>query len=157
MFEVSFSHIIFSLLFLYILRWIQVKFSSQSKKSHNNAIMIIFGSGGHTSEMLMIMKDFKFKEYKNIYLLKASSDVTSQKKFDVYLKQNGLDIDMSKVTWIDIPRSREVKQSYLTSILTTMYSIFYCYFLLTFKIKKIDLLSIFLYNKDDINLIKYVH
>ncbi len=141
MLEISFLQILYAFFFLYFLRYIQIKFLRKSQKSYPKTIMIIFGSGGHTSEILMIIKDFNFNEYEKIYFLKASSDVTSQQKFEAYLKQNDLNIDMRKVIWIDIPRSREVKQSYFTSIMTTLYSIAYCYIVLTFKTKNIDLLS----------------
>jgi len=103
--------------------------------------MLIFGSGGHTSEMLMLMKDFNFHDYETIYFLKASSDVTTQQKVEAYRKQGVLNLDSEKVIWIDIPRSREVKQSYLTSVLTTLFSIYYSYIILTFKLKNVDLLS----------------
>lgn len=129
-----------SLILIYFIRLIQIK-CFRKKVVKPETIMIIFGSGGHTSEMLMIIKDFDFRQYKKIYFFKASSDITTRPKFDAYYKEHNLQIDLKNVSWIDIPRSREVKQSYFTSIITTLYSIFFCYFLLTFKLKNVDLLS----------------
>ena len=136
-----FLQLLSPLIIIYILRFIQVRLVKNSRKSPPKTVMLIFGSGGHTSEMLMLMKDFKFNDFQTVYFLKASSDVTSQQKVEAYFKQGSLNLDLKKIKWIDIPRSREVKQSYLTSILTTLYSIYYSYVLLTFRLEHIDLLS----------------
>jgi Oligosaccharide biosynthesis protein Alg14 like. len=48
---------------------------------------------------------------------------------------------MDKVIWITIPRSREVGQSYITSIFTTLKSLIHTYIKLT-KLGTIDLTGI---------------
>lgn len=128
-----------TLIGIYALRYVQLKFKRRNVNKPET-IMIIFGSGGHTSEMMMILKDFDFNEYKTIYFLKASSDITTKPKFDLYIQEKKFKIDENKFFWFDIPRSREVKQSYFTSILTTIHSTLYCYYILTFKLKNVDLL-----------------
>ena len=87
-------------------------------------VMIVFGSGGHTTEMLLMLKQFKFNDYKHVYFVLGHSDDWSLTKIrDTYMKMN-IDIDDErKVTNLTIERlfrSREVKQSYFTSIFTTL-------------------------------------
>lgn len=78
--------------------------------------LIVIGSGGHTAEMLRLMKKMnKSKFMPRLYVL-ADTDITSC----VQIENNEYGTDWSIAS---IPRSRHVNQSYLTSILSTIYSI----------------------------------
>lgn len=57
-------------------------------KSNKISLMLIFGSGGHTTELLMTFKNFDFQKWKNIYFVKAETDVTSENKIKDYIKTN---------------------------------------------------------------------
>jgi hypothetical protein len=61
-------------------------FRRKNKRIPEN-IMIIFGSGGHTSEILMLFKDYDFKQHKKLYFLYASTDTSSMTKALTYFKQ----------------------------------------------------------------------
>lgn len=78
--------------------------------------LIVLGSGGHTAEMMRLMNKMdKSKFIPRMYIL-ADTDTTSR---------NRVECDESDNNWtiVNIPRSRYVNQSYLTSILSTIYSI----------------------------------
>jgi len=96
-------------------------------------IMIIFGSGGHTTEMLMLFKDYDFSRYAKgkIHFVLAKTDTTSKAKILDYFKNNHVNIDIEKITWFIIPRSREVGQSYFSSIFTTLYAFLATYWKIT--------------------------
>ena len=59
----------------------------------------------------------------------------------LFVKNLKKNFEGMNISWLIIPRAREVKQSYLTSIFTTLYSLAYTYCLF-FRIAKIDLLSL---------------
>lgn len=85
--------------------------------------MIVFGSGGHTTEMLLMIKELDFNLYEKLYFVMGHSDTWSQTKIqDFFLKNRKINIkqDIKNIETIRLFRSREVKQSYFTSIFTTI-------------------------------------
>lgn len=82
--------------------------------------MIILGSGGHTAEMLQIISHLNFKNYSpRVYIYAQTDKLSSEKIKDM---ENG----NKDYKIVKIYRSREVRQSYFTSILTTILSILNC-------------------------------
>jgi hypothetical protein len=58
-----------------------MKFSkSTNTKQKNKRIMIILGSGGHTTEMIQILQKFKYENYESITFITAKSDKLSVQK-----------------------------------------------------------------------------
>ena len=86
--------------------------------------LIVLGSGGHTSEMLFMTQHLNPKRYHPIAYVKAATDATSTMRLDQY---NGK--STTGVTVYDIPRSREVGQSYVSSVATTLYAAVYAFVL----------------------------
>lgn len=85
-------------------------------KSKPIRTLIVLGSGGHTAEMMHLMNKIdKSKFIPRMYVL-ADTDTTSRSR---------VESDESDRNWtiVNIPRSRHVNQSYLTSIVSTIYSI----------------------------------
>ncbi|XP_055297351.1 UDP-N-acetylglucosamine transferase subunit ALG14 homolog [Sitodiplosis mosellana] len=85
--------------------------------------LIVLGSGGHTAEMMTIVKQLNKKNYSPRYYILASTDSTSESKV--------LDFEEPTTSKNDyeifrIKRSRHVGQSYLTSVFTTIQSIWQC-------------------------------
>jgi beta-1,4-N-acetylglucosaminyltransferase len=80
--------------------------------------LIVLGSGGHTTEMLMLTKHLDPKHYFPIEYCKASTDTTSSMR-----------LNRGDVVVHNIPRSREVGQSYVTSILTSLHALIYAFLL----------------------------
>lgn len=89
-----------------IVLWISFRIFVIGKRSKK--LMLVLGSGGHTAEILRLVESWPGK----ICAVHASTDVSSRSKF--LCKFNG--------EVFSIPRSREVGQSYYTSIFTTLYS-----------------------------------
>lgn len=80
--------------------------------------MIVLGSGGHTTEMLCIVKQLNKSKYWPRIYLSATSDTTSDNKIHEIEHNKQNDYEIHKIY-----RSRTVHQSYTTSIFTTMYSV----------------------------------
>ncbi|EGR30618.1 udp-n-acetylglucosamine transferase subunit alg14, putative [Ichthyophthirius multifiliis] len=127
---------IFPCALLYLI--IQYK-KSQKLNPLKNGIMVVFGSGGHTTEMLFLLKNFNFKLFKNIYFVKAKSDIDSKIRVEQFCNEQNNQLKIKNIIWIDIPRSREVGQSYFSSNFTTIYSIIFCFFKIL-QIRQIDIL-----------------
>lgn len=74
----------------YLVRASYVLLGSALKKdkAQKKSMMLIFGSGGHTTELLMTFKNFDFNQWKNIYFVKAETDTTSENKIRDYVKTN---------------------------------------------------------------------
>ena len=99
-----------------ILPKMRVKVSSGSVR-----MCSVLGSGGHTTEMLKLVTSLDKNIYHPRLYLIADTDKFSQAKL------NEAEDDTTK-DWsvVRIPRSREVGQSYLTSVVTTIVSFYHC-------------------------------
>ena len=123
--------------------------------------LVVLGSGGHTTEMLQLLSglndnnnDTTSSSSKVVYdfvYCKAASDTTSLQRVETFQKsvvkkqqtkrKNSAASDVSKsskpedIVCFNIPRAREVGQSYLTSIPTTMYAQLYALYLVLFQIQ----------------------
>ena len=73
--------------------------------------MIVFGSGGHTTEMLLMLRSLKFETYKHVYFVLGHSDTWSSTKIeDFYLRSKNIKLnDVPNLTILRLFRSREVK------------------------------------------------
>lgn len=91
------------------------------KRTKPSKTLIILGSGGHTTEMMAILQQMNLTNYSpRVYVL-AKTDTTSHSKI-IEFEGRGID-DVEIAT---IFRSRHVSQSYVSSVLTTLFSIFMC-------------------------------
>ncbi|XP_018916801.2 UDP-N-acetylglucosamine transferase subunit ALG14 [Bemisia tabaci] len=95
------------------------------KLKPNVKTIIVIGSGGHTTEMLRLVRHLDSnKFYPRLYMM-AASDKTSENK--IIELETCLEVEedgwSSNYRVVKIPRSRSVGQSYITSIFTTLYSI----------------------------------
>ncbi|XP_076296788.1 ALG14, UDP-N-acetylglucosaminyltransferase subunit [Lasioglossum baleicum] len=78
--------------------------------------LIILGSGGHTAEMIRILSYLDFKNYSPRIYVHADTDAMSMEKVKELEKDN------TDYRIIKICRSREVRQSYYTSVYTTLHA-----------------------------------
>lgn len=78
--------------------------------------LVILGSGGHTTEILQIVKNLSFERYRPRIYVYASTDEISSSKIDE-VETNNKDFET-----VQISRSREVGQSYFTSVWSTIIS-----------------------------------
>lgn len=77
---------------------------------------IVFGSGGHTTEMAMLLRYVSIYQYRPIHCILAASDTTSLSRLQ------GVQV-LSEARWHTIHRSREVKQSWVSTVFTSLYSL----------------------------------
>jgi len=77
---------------------------------------IVFGSGGHTTEMAMLLRSVSVDHYRPIHCVLAASDTTSLSRLQ------GVQL-LSDASWHKIHRSREVKQSWVSTVFTALYSL----------------------------------
>lgn len=85
-------------------------------------VLIVIGSGGHTTEMLSLVNTLDVTKYSPRFYVLASNDTTSEKKVEE-MEKNWNKNKSQFYQLIYIPRSRVVHQTYLTSIFTTVYSV----------------------------------
>ena len=86
------------------------------------ATLVVLGSGGHTAEMLRLITDFDFGRYTPLTLVTAATDTTSRAKAERELPREAL----ATARWAEIPRAREVGQSFGSSVPSTLKALFAC-------------------------------
>ena len=93
-------------------RWLSKGKSTLADKT----IMIVFGSGGHTTEMLLMLESLNVQNYRHVYLIIARSDTWSLTKITEHFKTKMKQpIDLSKpeskkkISIWRVFRAREVK------------------------------------------------
>ena len=88
--------------------------------------LVVLGSGGHTAEMLRLITDFDFDRYAPLTLVTAATDTTSRAKAERELPREAL----ATARWAEIPRAREVGQSFGSSVPSTLHALFACFHLI---------------------------
>ena len=83
--------------------------------------LVVLGSGGHTSEMLRLISVLDNKKYEPKMFMVAETDTSSRNKLNDIKSDNEI---------LVIPRSREVRQSWISTILTTINATLCCFRLL---------------------------
>lgn len=89
--------------------------------SEKNSLKTIYciGSGGHTSELIRIVSHLDAVKYRPRLYIMAANDLSSGSKI------HDLEKEPSEYEIYRIPRSRNVKQSYISSVFTTLYATIY--------------------------------
>jgi beta-1,4-N-acetylglucosaminyltransferase len=85
--------------------------TTTERKTFNT--LVVLGSGGHTTEMMRLMQSLDRTILSPLTMVVADTDNTSERRL------LHADPTFSTCTFVKIPRSREVGQSYLTSIFST--------------------------------------
>ncbi|CAD8058569.1 unnamed protein product [Paramecium primaurelia] len=120
-----------------LLIYIGLRFCIASKYNKKYNMLILFGSGGHTYEMLMTLKNYDFqKKCQNLYFMHSYADTQEPLRVAKFIEDNK--IALPKVEWITIHRSRKVKQSYLSSIITTIKATLHT-FLILLRFRDLDI------------------
>ena len=92
------------------------------------SIMIILGSGGHTGEILLMIKKLDFNKFSSCYFVSSHNDKNSENKTKESIDMNNF--KNTKFQFIKIYRARNVGQSFISSIPTTIYSLIQSFFIL---------------------------
>lgn len=109
------TYIIYSLLLYYIIiitLYLPYYYLTHKRDLKHKKLMIVFGSGGHTTEMLLMLKKFEFDKYQHVYFVIGHTDTWSLTKIqDFFRKSKGIDVlhDLKNLTILRLFRSREVK------------------------------------------------
>lgn len=90
-------------------------FRPRPKSIQDMTVMIILGSGGHTSEMMTLLKHIPLNQYKQCFFVMADTDRFSAQKVAQLYPEHKI---------LTIPRSREVGQSWGSSFISTLISSF---------------------------------
>ncbi|XP_034978974.1 UDP-N-acetylglucosamine transferase subunit ALG14 homolog isoform X1 [Zootoca vivipara] len=96
------------------------------------SLLVVAGSGGHTTEILRLLSSLS-QTYSPRHYVLADSDKMSEEKIRSFEQQRA-ETSNSLFTLHRIPRSREVRQLWSSSVLTTLRSMFYS-LPLTFRLK----------------------
>ncbi|XP_013199792.1 UDP-N-acetylglucosamine transferase subunit ALG14 homolog [Amyelois transitella] len=87
------------------------------QSSHDGLRTILcLGSGGHTTELLRLVKSLNCKKYNPRLYIIANNDKSSE------VKMHSSEISQKDYSFTKIPRSRNVKQSYSSSVLSTLHA-----------------------------------
>ncbi|GAA0152615.1 transferase [Lithospermum erythrorhizon] len=121
---------IVSAIVIILLRVVYVLYKSSKPRRQKNPnplrTLIVLGSGGHTAEMINVLQVLQMDRFKPRYYIAAATDNMSLQKARVFenslLEKGGLE-KVGTAQYMQIYRSREVGQSYLTSIGTTFFAI----------------------------------
>ncbi|PHT49565.1 hypothetical protein CQW23_09312 [Capsicum baccatum] len=113
-----------------VVRIIYVLFRSSkplhSKSPRSLSTLIVLGSGGHTAEMLNLLYVLQTERFKPRYYIAAATDNMSLQKAHVFedslLRKEAFE-EVEGAEFLQIYRSREVGQSYITSVGTTLIAI----------------------------------
>jgi beta-1,4-N-acetylglucosaminyltransferase len=92
--------------------------NSRTTRSTPISTVVVLGSGGHTTEMLQLLQSLNPDLYQPLTFIVAKTDTTSMRRVEA------MSIRRPDVVY-HIPRAREVGQSYLTSIGTTIWSLMF--------------------------------
>lgn len=117
----------------YVMYWIGRPLRACSQR---RSTLIVLGSGGHTAEMLSVVNVLQKDRFVPRFYVAAGTDNMSLQKAqlleDSLIKKGGIgNKDLKEVAYFEqIYRSREVGQSYLTSIYTTLLAIMHAFWLM---------------------------
>ncbi|TKR94033.1 hypothetical protein L596_008379 [Steinernema carpocapsae] len=106
---------ILGILFVQFLR----RHARNANFSYERRLCAVMGSGGHTTEMLLLLDEIA-KNYSHRFYVIADTDRMSERKVLAYeRKADGGSFEVLKT-----PRSREVGQSYATAVFSTLNGFF---------------------------------
>lgn len=113
-------------MFLALRLWTVLHFRIKEPRD-SLSLLVVAGSGGHTTEILRLLGSLS-NAYSPRHYVIADTDEMSLQKINAF-EQNRANRDPSsrfpKYYVHRIPRSREVRQSWLSSVFTTLYSMWF--------------------------------
>jgi beta-1,4-N-acetylglucosaminyltransferase len=79
--------------------------------------MVFFGSGGHTMEMIRLLTRLDTRKYHPVCFALGHTDTSSIDK----VRASGIALEKA-ASWLRIYRNREVKQSWISTVFTSIWS-----------------------------------
>ncbi|KAF2399228.1 Alg14-domain-containing protein [Trichodelitschia bisporula] len=99
------------------------------KRSSPTHLLVVLGSGGHTAEMLVMLRDLDPQTYARRTWVVSSGDAFSARKaeeFESDLRQKALDANCGNYEIVTIPRARRVHQSLLSTPVSSLQCLWSC-------------------------------
>lgn len=92
-------------------------------------LLIVAGSGGHTTEILRLVGSLSSAYSPRHYVIAESDEMSAKKIRSLELTRAQKDSTTEYTEYLlhRIPRSREVRQSWLSSVFTTLYSMWFSF------------------------------
>lgn len=92
-------------------------------------LLIVAGSGGHTTEILRLVGSLSSAYSPRHYVIAESDEMSAKKirSLELTRAQNNSTTEHTTYYLHRIPRSREVRQSWLSSVFTTLYSMWFSF------------------------------
>ncbi|KAL2085574.1 hypothetical protein ACEWY4_018894 [Coilia grayii] len=87
-------------------------------------VLVVAGSGGHTTEILRLVGSLS-QSYRPRHYVIADTDKMSEDKIHTFESAQSDRTNRPQYTLHRIPRSREVRQSWSSSVVSTLYALFY--------------------------------
>ena len=101
-------------------QWDALQPQPQSRSTRARRVMVILGSGGHTGEMIQLLQHVDRARCAELVYVRAKTDVSSEVRIRQMEEEKK---NAHKCSYVSIYRSREVGQSYVSSVPTTLLSI----------------------------------
>ncbi|KAJ8778983.1 hypothetical protein J1605_013217 [Eschrichtius robustus] len=100
------------------------------------SLLVVAGSGGHTIEILRLLENLSDAYSPRHYIIADTDEMSARKinSFEVNRADRNSSATFPEYYIHRIPRSREVQQSWLSTVLTTLYSVWLS-FPLTHRVK----------------------
>uniref|UniRef100_A0A8C0CLW6 UDP-N-acetylglucosamine transferase subunit ALG14 n=1 Tax=Balaenoptera musculus TaxID=9771 RepID=A0A8C0CLW6_BALMU len=100
------------------------------------SLLVVAGSGGHTIEILRLLENLSDAYSPRHYIIADTDEMSARKinSFEVNRADRNSSATFPEYYIHHIPRSREVQQSWLSTVLTTLYSVWLS-FPLTHRVK----------------------
>lgn len=115
--------LIFTLLVVRLLYLVMRVKLPRKSSAYPVVTVVVLGSGGHTMEMLRLLSGMDLVNFSQRIYVTADNDTMSIKKITAFEQSCGNSEPMIK----RIPRARNVLQSYITTVLSTLIAIFYSF------------------------------
>ncbi|KAG4305140.1 hypothetical protein PORY_001310 [Pneumocystis oryctolagi] len=118
--------VIFIIRIIYILTRSRPKLKFKNKKNQVN-LFIVIGSGGHTAEMIRLLKPIDFLKYnKRTYIISTGDFLSEEKVKKMETEKSFITKDTGKYYIEVIPRARHVGQSWYTTPFSSILSLASC-------------------------------
>jgi beta-1,4-N-acetylglucosaminyltransferase len=119
---------------IWLIRWYSRARRPNANFKDTRSLAVFLGSGGHTSEALMLLSSVDFNRYRpRTYVISEGDTLSAQKaaSFEAVKAANSNSINHDNYTLLTIPRARRVHQSLLTTPPTALTSLLACVYLVT--------------------------
>lgn len=95
-------------------------------KNKTGSIMILLGSGGHTGEMLRLLRDLDFTKYTSRVYVHYPNDTVSIRKAMAFEQKKCHDRSKAgSCRTAQIPKAREVGQSWFTTVFSSLRALWF--------------------------------